>query len=253
MELKLSNLSKKHIRNATWPKEKKIQVVAQWLALGNLRLVAATTGVSYGMVRQWKLQPWWKEYETEIRNMENIKLDSGMTKIVERSLEVIQDRLENGDHVLNNKTGEIERRPVSMRDASRVTSELLTKRELLRGNATSRSEAQQIPIQEQLKTLAMEFAKMTQIGKGEIIDVETVEVLREDFDVLNEDDEDEELDAVHDEETPWEPGEEESTRESSVFSTQSSGATSVHEGSESSSLLEESGETNPNLSSGEHS
>lgn len=195
MELKLTNLSKKHVRNTTWPKEKKIQVVAQWLALGNLRLVAATTGVSYGMVRQWKLQPWWKEYETEIRNMENIKLDSGMTKIVERSLEVIQDRLENGDHVLNNKTGVIERRPVNMRDASRVANELLTKRELLRGNATSRSEAQQVPIQEQLKTLAAEFAKMTKIGKGEIIDVETVEVLREDFDVLHEDYEDEEIDA----------------------------------------------------------
>ena len=61
MELKVGNLRRKHVKNTTWPKEKKIQAVAQWLALGNLRLVSATTGVDYGLIRQWKIQPLWKE------------------------------------------------------------------------------------------------------------------------------------------------------------------------------------------------
>lgn len=173
MELKVSNLSRKHKKNHTWPKEKKIQAVAQWLALGNLRLVSATTGVDYGLIRQWKMQPWWKEYEIEIRNTDNIKLDNNLTKIVERSLEAVADRLEHGDHIYDQKTGEIKRKPVNMKDAAKVSVDLLTKRELLRGNATARTEATNVPVQDQLKLLAQEFARMT--GK-EVIDVEAKEV-----------------------------------------------------------------------------
>lgn len=188
MELKLGNLRRKHVKNTTWPKEKKIQAVAQWLALGNLRLVAATTGVEYGLIRQWKMQPWWKEYELEIRNTDNIKLDNNLTKIVERSLEAVADRLEHGDHIYDQKTGEIKRKPVNMKDAAKVSVDLLTKRELLRGNATARTEQAAIPVQEQLKLLAQEFARMT--GK-EIIDVEAVEVVHDirDADTVLSDDE----------------------------------------------------------------
>jgi hypothetical protein len=179
MELKLGNLTRKHVKNTTWPKEKKIQTVAQWLALGNLRLVSATTGVPYGLIRQWKMQPWWKEYEIEIRNTDNIKLDNKLSQIVERSLEAVADRLEHGDHIYDQKTGEIKRKPVNMKDAAKVSVDLLTKRELLRGNATARTEQAAIPVQEQLKLLAQEFARMT--GK-EVIDVEAVEVVQDNRD-----------------------------------------------------------------------
>lgn len=185
MELKISNLTKKHVKNTLWPKEKKIQVVAQWLALGNMRLVSATTGVNYDLIRTWKGQPWWAEYEREIRNTENLQMDSKLSAIVERSLEAVQDRLENGEHFLNNKTGEIQRKPVNMKDAAKVANDLLTKRELLRGNATSRTEAQAIPMAEQLKLLAAEFAKMNNPSK-DVIDVEMVEVLRNDTDILED-------------------------------------------------------------------
>jgi hypothetical protein len=191
MELNLSKLKRKHVRNTTWPKEKKLQAVAQYLALGNMKLVEATTGVSHTLLRQWKMQPWWKEFETEIRNTENLKLDNKLTAIVERSLEAVADRLDNGEQVYNQKTGELFRKPVNMKDAARVSVDLLTKRELLRGNATSRSEVQAVPVADQLKLLAAEFARMTSGKPLEIIDVETVEILSGD------------IDAVHDE---WEEG-----------------------------------------------
>lgn len=174
--LKVSNLSRKHEKHKTWPKEKKIQAVAQWLALGNMKLVEATTGVSHGVLRQWKLQPWWKEYEIEIRATENIELDTGLTKIVKKSLEAVNDRLENGEVFYDQKTGELHRKPVLMKDAAKVANDLLTKRELLRGNATARTESTQIPVEEQLRLLAQEFARMT--GKG-VIDVEAVEVVHD--------------------------------------------------------------------------
>lgn len=193
MELKVGNLRRKHVKNSTWPKEKKLQVVTQYLALGNMKLVAATTGVDYGLIRQWKMQPWWKEFEREIRATENIALDSNLTKIVDKSLEAVADRLENGDFIFDNKTGQIKRKPVNMKDAAKVSVDLLTKRELLRGNATNRSEAAVIPMADQLKALADAFARMSQgLPPAEIIDVETVEINSGDID-----------DALHEE---WEEG-----------------------------------------------
>ena len=195
--LKISNLNRKHVQGKHWPKEKKLQAVTQWLALGNLKLVEATTGVSHGVLKQWRIQPWWKEFEAEIRNTENLELDSKLTKIVQKSLDAVADRLENGEPVLNQKTGEIIRKPVTMKDAAKVTNDFITKRELLRGNATSRSEASAIPVAEQMKLLAAEFAKMATRKPGDIIDVDAVEILSGDYD-NNQDDEDYE-DALHDE------------------------------------------------------
>lgn len=192
MELRISNLRRKHVKNTSWPKERKIQAVAQFLALGNMKLVSATTGIDYGLLRQWKMQPWWKEYESEIRNTDNLKLDNKLTTIVEKSLEAVADRLEHGEPIWDSKTGTVTRKPVNMKDANKVAVDLLTKRELLRGNATSRTEAATIPMADQLKALAAEFARMTGNGPKEVIDVETVEIKYEDTD-----------DAFHEE---WEEG-----------------------------------------------
>lgn len=195
----LRKLTRRHVKNTTWPKEKKLQVVTQYLALGNLRLVSATTGVDYGLIRQWKLQPWWAEFEKEIRNTENLSLDNSLTKIVNKSLEAVADRLEYGEHILDQKTGQLIRKPVNMKDAAKVSTDLLTKRELLRGNATNRTETQSLPVADQLKLLAAEFARMSSGKPMEVIDVETVEILNGDVD-----------DALHDE---WEEGLQEGSSE----------------------------------------
>lgn len=180
--MKLSNLSRKHVKHTTWPKEKKLQAVTQYLALGNLRLVAASTGVSYDMLRQWKIQPWWKEFEKEIRATENIGLDTDLTKIVKKSLETVADRLENGEVFYNQKTGALERKPVLMKDAAKVTTDMLTKRELLRGNATARTESAAIPMADQLKLLADAFSRMaTGQPQREVIDIDAVLVTDEDI------------------------------------------------------------------------
>lgn len=203
-EIKLTNLTKRHKKNHMWPKEKKLQVVVQYLALGSLKLVSATTGMDYALLRQWKLQPWWKEFENEIRNTENLKLDTKLSSLVERSLEVVADRMQDGDHIYNQKTGQIIRKPVSMKDAAKVSVDLLTKRELLRGNATARTETNVIPMQDQLANLAKEFARMALGGKPSesenVIDVEMVEVLEGDLeDALDSLEQTGEDDALHDE------------------------------------------------------
>jgi transposase-like protein len=179
--LKLKNTKIKHTRNTSWPMEKKVEVVAQYLVLGNMKLVAATTGVSHDLIRQWKTQPWWKELEAEIRATQNIELDTKLSKIVERSLEATLDRLENGEHIYNQKTGEILRKPASLRDVARVTSDFLDKKEVLRKATEEKSVVSTETIAEQLKSLALEFSKWA--GKkpvnNEIVDVTAKEITKE--------------------------------------------------------------------------
>lgn len=168
------NLRAKHRPNTTWPIEKKIEVVSQWLVLGNMKIVAATTGVSYDLIRQWKTQPWWAELEMEIRQTQNIEMDTKLSRIVEKSLDAVLDRVENGEVFYDQKIGELRRKPAALRDVARVSVDILSKRELLRGNATERKETTQVSVQEQLKLLATEFAKWQ---TKETIDIPMVEVI----------------------------------------------------------------------------
>ena len=113
--------------------------------------------------------------ENEVRLTENIEMDSKLSKIVDKSLDGVIDRIENGEFFYDQKTGQVRRKPASLRDVAKVSVDLLTKRELLRGNATERKETTQVSVTEQLKQLALEFAKWQQPQPA--IDVEMVEIV----------------------------------------------------------------------------
>jgi len=181
--LKITNLAKKHKPNTTWSQEARIAAVSQYLVLGNMALVSSVTKIPHQLLRAWKQQPWWAEIEQQVRATENLQMDSKLSKIVDKSLDAVLDRLENGEFVYNQKTGEIVRKQVNMKDAAKVSVDLITKRELLRGNATSRTEATQIPIEDQLKALALEFAKWQKPKEGamDVIDVVSNVVEENDF------------------------------------------------------------------------
>lgn len=140
--------------------EKRIEVVTKFLALGNMRLVAELTGVSYQLIRLWKTQEWWIDLEAEIRASRAIEVDNKLSKIVDKSLETVADRLENGDLKWNRKTGEVERVPVSLALAHKVAQESLSQQAVQANKTTHESTAAQAAsIADQIKMLASEFAK----------------------------------------------------------------------------------------------
>lgn len=187
-KIKARNLKVPHRKFTNWPMEKKIEVVSQYLVLGNMKMVAAMTGVTHDLIRQWKGQSWWKELEAEIRQTQNIELDTKLSRIVDKSLDAVLDRVENGDFIYDQKSGEIRRKPVNLRDVARVSVDMVSKRELLRGGQDKRQEGTQISVVEQLKLLADEFSKWQKkvtidVPMVEIVDVspkETSEVAQDD-------------------------------------------------------------------------
>lgn len=174
--LKVSNLNKQHTPGTHWPMEKKIEAVTVYLQVGNMRIVSGATGVPYQLLRLWKTQPWWREYEFEIKNAKRSDTNTKLTKIIDKSIAILEDRLENGEVVLNNKTGELIRKPVSMKDTLSVTRELFNQQTALDKQKIDESSLQQQEsIQDTLKQLAEEFAKFNGTKKPQLIDVEDVE------------------------------------------------------------------------------
>ena len=149
---------KNHQTGEWWSEAKRIEVVTSWLALGKIPLVSHCTGVSEGTIRQWRTQPWWKELELSILTETDQELDAKLAKRIDKALDVIYDRLENGDFMYDPKTGEFIRKPVNMKDTHRVMVDMLDKRLLLRKQP--KEQQSQEAVQDILKNLAKEFESM---------------------------------------------------------------------------------------------
>ena len=185
--LRVTKVRIPHAKHSTWPIEKKIEVVTSWLTLGNLRQAAAVGGMSHSLVKQWRSQPWWTELEAEIVASQRIASSTKLSKIVDKSLDVIDDRLENGDFIYNNKTGDLLRKPVSMRDAGNVANTLMQRQAILEKMTRDETVAETtLSIQDQLANLALEFSKMNKRGKAQAETIEFVETLQETTDAIHE-------------------------------------------------------------------
>lgn len=124
-------------------------------------------------------EQWWQDTISQVRREENDQLTAKMTTFVEKSIDAMLERIENGDSVINLKTGETYRTPVRLRDLAIPVGVLIDKRNLLRGEATSRSET--LGQEETLRKLGdkfEQFAKKLNIPlKREPIDIIDVEVI----------------------------------------------------------------------------
>lgn len=148
----------KHEAGEWWSDAKRLEVVTTWLVLGKIPLVSATTGVPAGTIRQWRTQPWWKEIEISVQTENDTELDSKLAKRIDKALDLVMDRLENGDYLYDPKTGEFIRKPVSMKDTWKVSTEMIDKRLLLRKQP--KEVQNQEAVGDILKNLAKEFADM---------------------------------------------------------------------------------------------
>lgn len=148
-----------------WDDKKKLEVVTTYLAMGKIPLVEAITGVPRTTIKQWKMSPWWKEYEVEILSEDDIELSGKLRKIVDRSLDAVVDRIANGEFVVNSRTGKVDRVPIKLRDAHRVSVDLIDKYNLIRGKPTSRVE--KVVIEDAMIKLANQFQEWAKSLKKE--------------------------------------------------------------------------------------
>jgi len=161
-----------------WSWDTKQEVVQKMLVLGNTQLVSALTGVDASTITTWKKQDWYKELMASYRGDKALAVDAKMQAIVDKSLDIVADRLEHGDKVLNNKTGKIVSKPVSMKDAALVARDLMVRQQAIRKDENEDTVHKETT-QDVLKSLAKEFAKWAKKDNSNAEDIPYVEQVKE--------------------------------------------------------------------------
>lgn len=156
-----------------WKEAKRIEVVTLFLSIGSMTEVAKITGVPYPTIEGWRRQDWWKELVDKIQAEDDQKIDAKTSKIIDKALEQLMDRIENGEHIYDQKTGKTKRMPAKLRDLNTAFTTILDKRQLLRRQPTKIIEQQSTALQ--LQNLANQFAGFVNKAVKELPDQHYIE------------------------------------------------------------------------------
>lgn len=146
--------------NLHWSQAQKQEALTTYLTFGTIRATSAVLKIPEPTLMSWKRQEWWKDQEKELRASENIILSNKLKKIVDKSLDVLSDRLDKGDYIYNQKTGEMVRKPVGARDLGTIATSMIDKQQKIRTEEFS--VVVQENIQDKLAKLAADFARVAE-------------------------------------------------------------------------------------------
>jgi len=131
--------SKKTLPHAPghWDKRKQLEAVTTYLATGNMAETSRLINVPKGTLDKWKTSDWWKDLIEEIQSGEGQKQDNKMSKVIDKALDTLMERIDDGDFQYDQRTGRLVKVPLKARDLERVTSGLFDKRQLIRKKPTN--------------------------------------------------------------------------------------------------------------------
>lgn len=92
-------------------------------------------------IRNWRQNAlWWEDVYIECKKQKQEELDGSFTRAIHNMIEAVEDRISKGDKIYDRKTGDFVTVPMSGKDIAIVLSIIFEKRQLLRGDPTSRVE-----------------------------------------------------------------------------------------------------------------
>lgn len=160
--------TKKH-----WSKEQQLEVVKSFLIVGSVRAAARLCKVPEQTAFVWARQPWWAEIVADLELQDQLVLSARLKRIVEKTFDVVEDRLENGDFIYDQKTSEIRRKPINAKDAAKIAIDFDNKRDSVLGRMNTVASEEQLD--DKLNKLAAKFAAIVN-GKKDTSNAEDVKV-----------------------------------------------------------------------------
>jgi hypothetical protein len=156
-------------KDSDWTKDDVIKYAKCYLVHGNMRKAAEEVKLGQHVVRRWMAKDWFPILLEEIKYMKNIALDGQYTRLVNKALQAVADRLENGDEVVVGK--ELVRRKVSARDAALISAIMFDKRQILRGDPTQ-IQQNNFNIDDRLADLTTAFETIAKKANEKVIEGE---------------------------------------------------------------------------------
>jgi hypothetical protein len=168
--------------------KEKLNALCVFAVCHNSRRAAEITKIPEGTIRAWKETQWWHEGMQRVHLEKDEELGGSLTQLIDKAVDSINDRLDNGNYVYNPKLDKLIRKPVDAKELAIVAAISVDKRQLLRGQPTSRVES--VSQTERLKGLAEQFAQFTKakeiIQEPEELLIEEIEDAEEDGETINE-------------------------------------------------------------------
>lgn len=127
------------MQGSHYSEEQRRQAVVAYEIHGSLEKASEATSIPATTIGDWKRTDWWDHVTVELRAQVSARIGSNITRILEKTLTHLDDRIDNGDVVLS-KDGEQRRIPMKGRDLAVTGAILFDKRQLLMNRATSISE-----------------------------------------------------------------------------------------------------------------
>lgn len=159
------------VHGNAWSDKKRIEVATAHAMGLSAPLIEATTGVPAQTIRHWRMTDWFRDLVEEIRREDDNSVDAKLTNIVSKSMDVITDRLENGDFMFDSKEGTFVRKPLAAKDVNRIADTMFDKRNLLRGKPTFISGAAE-QVSDRLLKLAVEFERFVNAKEITVVPTE---------------------------------------------------------------------------------
>jgi transposase-like protein len=111
--------------NRWYTDREKLEAVKCYLITGNQAATAAALNIHKNTMNTWVNSQWFKDLMEQVKREGNIQLTNKLRKIADKALDITQDRLENGEWIYDQKTGEMRRKAILAKDAHKIAVELL--------------------------------------------------------------------------------------------------------------------------------
>lgn len=111
----------------TYSDHQRIEAIKAFIVTGNMVTVARELNIPYDTLALWKKSNWWKDLYKQIKEENTLKLTARLKNIADKALSATEDRIQNGDYIYDQKTGELRRKPVALREVHRVAVDLTNK------------------------------------------------------------------------------------------------------------------------------
>jgi len=112
------------------------QAAMEYAIHGTMARTAEHTGIPERTLYDWKLSDWWQDTVAEVREQNKDLIDSQLEQLAIKGFQAMQDRIENGDTVID-KNGEQVRKPCNLRDLATASGIAYDKMRLHRNQPTS--------------------------------------------------------------------------------------------------------------------
>lgn len=168
LDLELSDL---YHPSSKYTSEEKVAAVLSYVVTGTSKRAAKNLKIQEGIdiphstIRYWKASAlWWPDVYAECKKKKQEELDGKFTEFIHTAIEVVVDRVKNGNFVIDKATGEQIRLPMGGKEAAWCMGVFFDKRQLIRGDPTSRIE--KVSETDRLDSLEKSFKQMSSSVQG---------------------------------------------------------------------------------------